>query len=134
MNKGEDEMLKVIAWIAVGLVVLYGVTRLLDTAGRRACKNLSISQVDFSKLKDGTYTGLHKGGRFSNKVQVTVESGRVTGISIVRDVWFHEANTTKQIINTIIEAQSLQVDAVSGATLTTKAYLKAVENALAGAK
>ncbi len=63
-----------------------------------------------------------------------MESGRVTGISIVRDVWFHEANTTKQIINTIIEAQSLQVDAVSGATLTTKAYLKAVENALAGAK
>lgn len=29
-----------------------------------------------------------------------------------------------------IEAQSLQVDTVSGATLTSKAYLKSVENAL----
>ncbi len=54
--------------------------------------------------------------------------------STSRSLWFHEANTTKQIINTIIESQSLQVDAVSGATLTTKAYVKAVENALAGAK
>jgi uncharacterized protein with FMN-binding domain len=30
----------------------------------------------------------------------------------------------------VIDAQSLQVDTISGATLTSKAYLKAVENAL----
>lgn len=127
-------MLKVIAWIAIGLVVLFGGARLLDTAGRKACKNLPIGKVDFSKLKDGTYTGQHRGGRFSNEVRVTVESGKVTGISVVRDVWFHDAKMKQQIIDTVIEAQSLQVDAVSGATLTTRAYLKAVESALTGAK
>jgi uncharacterized protein with FMN-binding domain len=35
-----------------------------------------------------------------------------------------------KLFDRVIEAQSLQVDAISGATLTSKAYLKAVENAL----
>jgi uncharacterized protein with FMN-binding domain len=30
----------------------------------------------------------------------------------------------------VIESQSLQVDVISGATLTSKAHLKALENAL----
>ncbi len=30
----------------------------------------------------------------------------------------------------VIESQSLQVDTISGATLSSKAYLQAVENAL----
>jgi len=30
----------------------------------------------------------------------------------------------------VIEAQSTDIDAVSGATVTSKAYLKAIENAL----
>ncbi len=37
-------MLKVIAWIAVGLVVLYGVTRLLDTAVHRATQGRTFLQ------------------------------------------------------------------------------------------
>lgn len=34
----------------------------------------------------------------------------------------------------VIESQSLQVDVISGATLTSKAHLKALENALEQAK
>jgi uncharacterized protein with FMN-binding domain len=41
---------------------------------------------------------------------------------------------TDQVISDIIKSQSLEVDIVSGATVTTRAYLKAVENALARAK
>jgi uncharacterized protein with FMN-binding domain len=33
----------------------------------------------------------------------------------------------------VLDAQSLQVDAVSGATATSKAFIKAVENALVNA-
>jgi uncharacterized protein with FMN-binding domain len=39
---------------------------------------------------------------------------------------------TRRTLEAIIETQSLEVDAVSGATITAKAYLKAVENALTG--
>jgi uncharacterized protein with FMN-binding domain len=40
-------------------------------------------------------------------------------------------NTQAEVLyERVIQAQSLQVDTISSATLTSKAYLKAVENAL----
>ncbi|MFY9135653.1 MAG: FMN-binding protein, partial [Bacillota bacterium] len=68
--------------------------------------------------------------RWSNKVRVTVESGRVTDIDVVEDVLFRSAEWTEKIIDSVMEEQSLDVDIISGATITTKAYLKAIENAL----
>ncbi len=125
-------MLKVIMWIIAGVVILFVGASLLDAPGRKAGERLQVGRVDFSNLKDGAYEGQHKGGRWSNKVRVTVASGRVTGIDIVRDVWFRRPELTEQVINDVIESQSLQVDIVSGATVTTRAYLNAMENALTG--
>jgi uncharacterized protein with FMN-binding domain len=65
---------------------------------------------------------------------VTVASGKVTGIEILRDVWFRKPELTEQVVSDVIKSQSLEVDIVSGATVTTRAYLKAVENALAEKK
>lgn len=36
----------------------------------------------------------------------------------------------ENIINKVIESQSIDIDVVSGTTVTSKAYLKAIENAL----
>ncbi|MEN6338614.1 MAG: FMN-binding protein, partial [Clostridiaceae bacterium] len=38
--------------------------------------------------------------------------------------------TAQAFLNRALEAQTLEIDAVSGATLTSKALLKALENAL----
>ncbi len=125
-------MLKVIVWILVGLAVLVGGVIAFGLIGRRAGETLPIGNVDFSTLPDGEYTGQYKGGRWSNKVRVTVKAGRVTGIDVVRDILFRQPEVTRRTLEAIIETQSLEVDAVSGATITAKAYLKAVENALTG--
>ena len=61
-----------------------------------------------------------------------MDSGRVTGIDVVKDVLFPQPEVRRKTVELVIEAQSLQVDVVSGATITAKAYLKAVENALTG--
>jgi len=127
-------MLKVVMWIVAGLIVLFAGAGLLDAPGRRAGERLQIGKVDFSRIRDGVYEGQHKGGRWSNTVRVTVSSGRITAVDVVRDVWFRKPELTDQVISDIIKSQSLEVDIVSGATVTTRAYLKAVENALAGAK
>ena len=127
-------MLRVIMWIVAGLVILFVGTALLDAPGRKAGERLQVGKVDFSKLRDGVYEGQHKGGRWSNQVRVTVASGKVTEIDIVRDVWFRRPELTEQVISDVIESQSLEVDIVSGATITTRAYLKAMENALAEAR
>ena len=69
----------------------------------------------------------------ANKVQVTVSSGSVTDIKKLGEKKAEcgeKPELTGELFNRVIEAQSLQVDTVSGATLTSKAYLKSVEDAL----
>ncbi|HBL67263.1 MAG TPA: hypothetical protein DDZ70_00985 [Firmicutes bacterium] len=62
-----------------------------------------------------------------------VESGRVTKVEFLQSKENQKPEFTNTLINRVIEAQSLQVDAISGATLTSKAYLQGIENALKGA-
>jgi uncharacterized protein with FMN-binding domain len=94
--------------------------------------------VDFSKLNDGTYHGAYEGGMYkwrANECDVTVTNGKVTGIQLAVSQDPGGKNTQHEpLYERVIQAQSLQVDTVSGATLTSKAYLQAVENALVQAR
>jgi uncharacterized protein with FMN-binding domain len=97
-------------------------------------KSLPLNAVDFDKLKDGTYHGAYAGGMYkwrANECDVTVTNGQVTGIQLVATKDPAAKNTQHETLyNRVIQAQSLQVDTISSATLTSKAYLQAVENAL----
>ncbi|WP_438446638.1 FMN-binding protein [Gorillibacterium sp. sgz5001074] len=99
----------------------------------REARNLPIGNIDFSKLKDGTYIGKYEGGMYkwrANEVKVTVSKGKVTRIELLMHKENQSATFTGQLYGRVIHAQSLQVDTISGATLTSKAYLKSVEIAL----
>jgi uncharacterized protein with FMN-binding domain len=101
-------------------------------------KNLPLNVVDFSKLNDGTYIGEYEGGMYkwrANKVQVIVTSGKVKDVKLLSSSDPGAKNTDQaSLYDKVIEAQSLQVDTISGATLTSKAYLKSVEDALVKAQ
>ncbi len=57
--------------------------------------------------------------------------GKVTIIQLVSTIDPAAENMDYETLNNRgVQAQSLQVDTISSATLTSKAYLKAVENAL----
>ncbi len=133
-------------WIIV-LAVILGVIALVMGAGilftgpgRQEIMNLTIRNVDFSKLHDGTYVGEYKGKKDSYRdaaVEVTVASGAVTDIKVVKGalakekpVEMRNGMTINDMFGKVIDSQSLQVDVISGATLTSKVHLKAVENAL----
>jgi len=100
----------------------------------KEASSLPISQIDFSKIDDGVYEGFYEGGMYkwrANKVQVTVNSGKVSKIILLNSTDPANKNTNHiTLYDRVIQAQSLQVDTISGATLTSKAYLKAIENAL----
>jgi uncharacterized protein with FMN-binding domain len=132
----------------IGWVIAFVVVAVLATAGgvgwsrlmkeHREAKSLPLDAVDFGKLNDGTYQGAYEGGMYgwrANKCQVTVSSGRVTGIQLIGSQDPGGKNTQHEALyDRVVEAQSLQVDTISGATLTSKAYLQAVENALVRAQ
>ncbi len=137
-RKGKIRMLIIIP-VVLGIVVAVGLGgAIVCTSGeRREGKNLPIAVVDFKKLKGGTYIGEYAGGMYkwrANEVQVTVFSGKVTDIKLLKNKEKRPPEFTDNLYNRVIKAQSLQVDTISGATLTSKAYLKSVENALAKAE
>ncbi len=95
-------------------------------------KNAEFNDINISLVPDGTYTGVLGGNRFGNTVEVTVNGGKIVDIQVVKDMVVVVPDVAFNLFDEVIREQSLQVDAVSGATVSTKAYLKAIENALTG--
>lgn len=118
----------IVVVLAVGGFGFY-ITRGLDTGAK-----LDIGSVDLSKVEDGVYKGDYNSGRFSNEVSVTVKDHKITNIEVVKDVAISKPEVTKELFDNVIENQNVDVDTVSGATVTSKAYLEAIKNALTGAK
>jgi uncharacterized protein with FMN-binding domain len=100
----------------------------------REARSLTLNALDLGKLKDGTYDRAYEGSMYkwrANEYQVTVSSGKVTDIQFVGSSDPGGKNMQHEALyDRVIEAQSLQVDTISGATLTSKAYLEAGDNAL----
>ena len=101
------------------------------TCGLSEGANVTLYGIDMSNIPDGSYTGVYEFKRWSNTLVVHVNDNRITGIDIVKDVFAARiTNSSGETIRRVIEAQDTRVDAVSGATVTSKAYLKAIEDAL----
>jgi uncharacterized protein with FMN-binding domain len=126
-------------WIIALIVVAalaaaggYGWSRLQKE--HREARSLPLDAVNFGKLRDGTYEAAYEGGMYgwrANACRVTVSGGRVTDIQLVSSQDPGRENAPHQALyDRVIEAQSLQVDTISGATLTSKGWLQCVENAL----
>lgn len=137
-RKGKIRMLIIIPVILVTVVAVGLGGALIFTSGeRQEGKSLPITDVDFKQLNDGTYIGEYEGGMNkwrANKVQVTVSSGKVSDIKILEHKEKATPEITDKLYDRVIKSQSLQVDTISGATITSKAYLKSVENALTKAQ
>ncbi|MCD6327500.1 FMN-binding protein [bacterium] len=93
--------------------------------------NKQIGPVDLSSVADGVYRGAYKSDGFQWEVKVRVKDHKIFGIEILkeREGDSHDEKARDMIGRVVVE-QSLQVDAVSGATKSSKALLKAIENAL----
>ncbi|GHV93834.1 hypothetical protein AGMMS50293_01540 [Spirochaetia bacterium] len=111
-----------------GLIILFASLGLIA-----ACVNLKeivIKSPDLSKIADGTYQGNSKVGPVRVTLDVTIKDRTITSIEIIRH-FNGLGEKAETIVPKIIEAQSLDIDVVSGATGSSKAILLAVENALA---
>lgn len=90
--------------------------------------NLTVSTPDLNDIADGRYKGEYDGHFVSAKVTVAIENHQI--IEIVLDEHHHQRGKAAEIIpDRMIEAQSLDVDAVSGATQSSNVIRKAVEHA-----
>ena len=94
-----------------------------------------VVKVDTGILKNGTFSGSARGYGGTISVKVTVYGGKIKGITIVS----HSGETpaffdkAKAVVAKILEAQSVDVDTVSGATYSSNGILNAVADALSKA-
>jgi uncharacterized protein with FMN-binding domain len=92
---------------------------------------LELKPIDFSSLETGRYYGEYDSiGRA--KVEVAVDDAGVSEIALLEHECTFVGRRAEYIIPSIIEKQTLEVDAISGATASSRVILKAVEDALLG--
>ena len=98
----------------------------------KASKTTQNAAYDFSDLRDGSYSGTGNGRNGSIEVTVKVKNGKVTSITIESSredsQYMNRAKDT--VIGEIIDSQSLNVQTVSGATMSSNGIIEAVANAL----
>lgn len=88
-----------------------------------------IESVPLGTVSDGVYTGEMDAGIIYVKAEVEVQDHRLVGIELLE----HRHGRGEQgeaVIARMMEAQSLEVQDISGATYSSKSIRKAVEKAL----
>ncbi len=106
-------------------------TAFVTAVSFQACTTspIDVETPDFASLPDGTYRGSCDGGLVQATVDVLMAGGRMEKVTIVR----HRCGKGKPaeaIVNDVVREQSLDVDAISGATRSSMVILKAIETAL----
>jgi uncharacterized protein with FMN-binding domain len=117
--------------IAVGVLLILGIGGfiMVDRATKSTVKDIAVYTQDARETPDGTYEGSYEIPPVKVIVRVGVEGGNITDIAILE----HRnglGGKAERIVDEVLERQSLDVDAVSGATASSKAILKAIENAI----
>jgi len=98
---------------------------------QQAVEEITIGNVDLSTVPDGTYTGSHETLWVGATVEVTVNSHQITEIKLDHR---HDRGADAEVLTDhVLDAQSLDVDLISGVTSSSKVILKAIENALLSA-
>lgn len=107
------------------------------TTGAGSASGGSQGSTSSSALKNGTFTGAVESTRFGNvQVQVVVAGGKITDVKALQ---LTDAERRSQMISAtaapilrseVLQAQSGNVDTVSGATITSDAYLSSLQAAL----
>ncbi|QGU96632.1 FMN-binding protein [Clostridium bovifaecis] len=119
----------ILSVVAIMLLVGIGGTLFL-IRGLEKESNIIIDNISISSLEDGVYNGEHKAGRWSNKVEVIVKNHKIDKVNLIEDVLFSKPEVAEELFSRVVKNQSINVDEISGATATSKAYLKAIETAL----
>ena len=123
MKRFLKGLLVAIALIVIVIVItgtVYG--RRLN----RAAAELVVPPLDLTDVANGTYVGTAAIMHVQPQVSVTVADGRITAITLLNPMVGDSAG----LVDRIVAAQSLNVDGITSATITSKAIKAAISDAL----
>ena len=144
-KKGIKGAIAFIVAVAVTVVMVYSTVQTVEKrnsiakqqAKEQAKEQAVGSEVSTDNLKDGEYEGTATGYGGPLTVRITIKDGKLTDIKVISQTETPEYfNRAKAVIDNILSSGSVDVDSVSGATISSNAIKKAVADALrkAGSK
>lgn len=125
MKKTIMIILLIITVVSIGLFIAFNTIE-------NNFKKISIAKVesiDLSTLENGEYKGSYSSFPISVEVTVNVQNHRINTIVLNKHV-NGQGQQAEEILVTVVEKNSIEVDAISGATYSSKAILFAISNAL----
>ncbi|MZQ96358.1 MAG: FMN-binding protein [Acidaminobacter sp.] len=90
---------------------------------------LELADIDLDQTKDGVFTGSHSALPVEAEVQVELKNHKIVSIELIEHKHGQGANA-EILPEIVLQAQSLDVDLVVGASYSSKVILKAIEDAL----
>ena len=140
-KKGIKGAIAFIVAVAVTVVMVYSTVQTVEKrnsiAKQQAKEQAAGSEVSTDNLRDGEYEGTATGYGGPLTVRITIKDGKLTDIKVISQTETPEYfNRAKAVIDNILSSGSVDVDSVSGATISSNAIKKAVADALrkAGSK
>lgn len=124
------KLLKIVLLVLGIVVVGISIMMFVLMNGMDKAQALELNQINLSQIEEGKYVGSFETTRWTNTVEVTVKEHRITDIKLVDDVMITLEGLSDRLFKNVIDHQTLDVDIETGSTITSKAYLKAIENAL----
>jgi uncharacterized protein with FMN-binding domain len=101
--------------------------------GTKEILEFPLNTIQLTGIPDGEYYGKYGKFRWFCHVIVDVKSGKIDTIRVVKTT-NQLKSIHKEMIRRVMNKQSVDVDAVSGATITSKVFLNAVDDALSRKK
>lgn len=118
--------------VAIALILLLGISYIgiqqITAKEQQSVKLHPTKFMDLS-LPDGQYQGDFKQAVVAVKVNLTLRDKRVTAIDLIEHTT-GLGTKAETIIDKVIQQQNTDIELVSGATLSSKVILKAIEKAL----
>ncbi len=128
---------------AAAVILVIGLAALTSCKVDKAAlaRQVGLQDVSLAAVPDGVYEAAYTitpppGTMAANKhvrVRVTVAGGRYQKVEVLEPTGLSGSKMAVALSDRIVESQKLSTDAISGATITSTAVLKAVQDAVAAA-
>ena len=117
---------------AFGMQIIAGFAFLICGTLFFSCASTPVigGPVDPAKFANGTYEGSYRGGPNKAIVEVTIKDNAIVNIKIIQHQAWKGKKAEETIVERIIARQSTRVDAVSGATNSSRVIMNAVQLAI----
>jgi len=120
---------RVLVWSVVGLGAVGAAAGVFQALQLRAFRALPIAAVTPAGRADGAYRGEASCG-YDYEVEARLAGGRLVALRALRNRDAHYAQIAEAVFPRIIAAQRPRVDAITGATTTSRCLMRATQDAL----